>query len=615
MPATTNATRFRELFIAWRGAEIASRKESFILSATAISQFVAENTLSSINIDLVYNSPVYNTLNENYDKNKSALIFITLALKDYYLKSEESNNFYNGERALLNSIIVNLQEISKSPSKKSSSKFNTLVLNITSWLNSLDFTDKDLALTNNTLLSIYTIFRFVSIRLDHINGQEKTILKFFFNSNDAKRELELILGKLSLKMAEIEALIRPATTGTNVAEGSTDISAKWPLDSLYLNIIRKENISLQQKVEQIQALILGVNGEIQLLINEKQNRATILKQLDYCVKIISAANAAEKKGGSLNLAIELWNSNRDSFNELISHTTAEEQAKLTADLSKLESLSLVQQATNAVKYGLATPINYLSGLIHTYAPALVQDTVDYLSPIDLEKLTLVKLKLLAESRLPILRESLKASDIAKAEIATTIANGDEHIKQFLEVATRFKLEEIFLANLTIIDLLTEFEGFANKIVMNKVKLEEIRGLNDQIDRFIEKHDGFIVHLSLFLSNICPLFSYLFKTETAAKIEEVKIIKNQLLDLKTAYKKSNNDTLKLIDDNENISPKLKGEILDIISAEQIRPVPQIIIPNIITAFTKIKTMFSSVSTIKPIIAEDNNHEEELLLRRI
>jgi len=201
------------------------------------------------------------------------------------------------------------------------------------------------------------------------------------------------------------------------------------------------------------------------------------------------------------------------------------------------------------------------------------------------------------------------------QIATSVANGDENLKRFLEVANRFKLEEISSSNTILSQVLYQFEGFANTVLMNKIKLEEIRGLNSQIDNFIKKHDSFIVHLSIFLSNICSLFSYLFKTETAAKIEEVKIIQEELTSLKTAYEASNTATLKKITANENISPKLKGEFLDIISAEPIRPAEDTFTPNIITAFTKIKTMFSGLISRKPVDEEEFNDEEELLLRRV
>ena len=612
MPDIEKAIRFREHFNTWRGTEVASRKEPYILSAISISQFVDDNSLSSINTEIVFDSPIY----KNFNENKSTIIFITLALMDYYLKTLASNNFASGERSLLNSIIRNLQEISSSPTKQSLIKFNAIILNMNNWLNSIEFSNKDLALTKSTLLSIYTVFRFLSIRIDHINGQEKAILRFLgIKQNDTKIALDLILEKIKLKITEIDKLINPIVLPDNVTEDSSEISAKWPLDHLFLNILRKEDTTIQQKITLIRSEILKINDEISHLINEKEHREIIKQQLDYCVKIISAVNDAEKKGGSINLALELVNSNRDNFIELISHTTIEEQAKINADITNLESLNLLQKASNTIKYGLARPINFFYGLIQTYAPIQVQNALDYLTPIDLEKSTLEKLKSIAEARLTILSGLLKNSDINKLQIATSVANGDENLKRFLEVANRFKLEEISSSNTILSQVLYQFEGFANTVLMNKIKLEEIRGLNSQIDNFIKKHDSFIVHLSIFLSNICSLFSYLFKTETAAKIEEVKIIQEELTSLKTAYEASNTATLKKITANENISPKLKGEFLDIISAEPIRPAEDTFTPNIITAFTKIKTMFSGLISRKPVDEEEFNDEEELLLRRV
>jgi len=612
MPDIEKAIRFREHFNTWRGTEVASRKEPYILSAISISQFVDDNSFSSINTEIVFDSPIY----KNFNENKSTIIFITLALMDYYSKIEASNNFARSELSFLNSIIKNLQDIATSPTKHSLNKINAIILNMNDWLNSIEFSNKDLALTKITLLSIYTVFRFLSIRIDHINGQEKAILKLLgIKQNDTKIALDLILEKLTLKISEIDKLINPIHIPDNVSEDSSEISAKWPLEHLFLNILRQDDTTLQQKITLIRDKILKINDEISNLINEKENREIINQQLDYCVKIISAINDAEKKGFSINLVIKLVNSNRNNFIELISHTTIEEQNKINADITKLESLSLLQKASNTMKYGLARPINLFYSFIHTYAPIQVQNALDYLSPIDLEQSTLEKLKSIAEARLTKISGLLKNSDINKLQIATSIANGDENLKQFLEFANRFKLEEIFSSNTTLSQILYQFEGFANTVLMNKIKLEEIRGLNSQIDKFIKKHDSFIVHLSLFLSNICSLFSYLFKTETAAKIEEVKIIQEELSILKTAYEASNTATLKKITANENISPKLKGEILDIISAEPIRPMTDTFTPNIITAFTKITTMFSGLISRKSVDEEDFNDEEELLLRRV
>jgi hypothetical protein len=281
MPDIEKSVRFREHFNTWRGTEVASRKEPFILSAISISQFVDDNSFSSINTEIVFDSPIY----KNFNENKSTIIFITLALMDYYLKTHASNNFANGERSFLTSIIRNLQEISTSPTKQSLTKFNSIILQMNNWLNSIEFSNKDLALTKSTLLSIYTVFRFLSIRIDHINGQEKAILRFLgIKQNDTKIALDLILEKLTLKITEIDMLINPIVLPDNVTDDSSEISAKWPLEHLFLNILRKEDTNLKQKITLIRSEILKINEEISHIINEKEHREIINQQLDYFSK-------------------------------------------------------------------------------------------------------------------------------------------------------------------------------------------------------------------------------------------------------------------------------------------------------------------------------------------
>lgn len=614
MPDGAKSERFLRRFQNWRGRELAITEEPNISTALSISRYVDDTNFETIQADLVDGSQIYMGFgNLHHSRSYGALLYGKLALEDYYLQRVADNSLAEGERALLDTILANLQGIYEDPSKRLSTKFNEILINTNNWLDHCDPNHANPARRRATFLSIYTMLKFFDLKLNHLTRAEKMTFRLFSVDKDyAMTEIRAILAKTTAKIAELDHILNPHVDVEDTSARPVAPSIEEYIDTLCLDIITQEGRSLHQKMNAVKSLLIGIRTTITELLAEKARGAAVQVQVDHALTILLAISTNEQKVFQKKYALDLINSNRASFDDLIAHATPNEQREWQERLAQLEHPNPTQQSANNREYTLSW-LTYIPTVIYrAFAPTSVKKTLNDYSPATLDSEMKLRLRAFAEARLPALHQALVASYAASEGIAADLIGENLAVKQSLTSASKHQLETLLAANHAVCQVLTDYDRLGTLVMRNKEKLREIRGLTIQVDSFITYHHGFFVKLSLYLAKFCLLF----KTDAATRIEEAHAMKRVLTTYKTEYEQAVAERMGEITSNPTTSDRIKNAVVAIVSPNEVvvapRPAPVIVGArrNFIAEYNLVKTMFVEFRE-----AETQDEEQELPMRVI
>ncbi len=583
--------RFKNRFNDWRGPVVSAAEETLLTTVTAISSYVdGVSDVRTLQHDLVAGSPVYEQIVRLFHgRTYGALLYGKLAIEDYYLQCAENNRFADHEEVPLALLVSTLRSLYESPHNNTARRLQQLLTQTHAWLVSLELNNENIALAKTTLLSLYTMLMLVDTKLAHLTLAEKTGLTLLsINRTRARQDVGMLLNKTAERLTELERnLAQPARVEENEPHPVPRTFNQF-IDAQCLNLLEQQGPTLAEKIAQVRTWLADVRTNLTALLAEKTQAVDLHQQLKHAITMLLAINTNEQQIIGKQYATELINKNRASFNNLLAHATTQEQQGWERRLERLEHPGLLQQATKVSQYALSWATLLPTLAYRTFAPKSFVSWVSDHSFSTFDSECKLRLKALAEARVSSLHDALTASATIKERLADLLVANDPTVKPQILAASTAKLSEILATTNEIYQVITDYEALSIHIMHNQEKLQEIRGLNETVDSFITMHDGFFVKLSLFLAKIHSLF----KTDTAAKVEEVHTIKAALQHLKNQYELAVTDGMEEISQSPVLSPPLKEAVVaKLTPAPSPEPEAPHLPRNIITAFNLVKTTFN------------------------
>ena len=602
MPDMEREARYRQQYRKWQDASQAKNDDQnddrYIASAIAISHYVDNASLANMHLELNADSPIYKGFNH---RNLGALLYGALALTDYYKHCKSQKIFTNGEQKLVTNLIATMVSIFKEPRRDSAAKFQRFLLNANLWLDSNLLKTSDPVVLKKTLFSINIMLKFFDTKLANLKPAELLGLYWAnINYEESKAAIIALRNKTERKIADLEPGFAPQSTIDAQPTGPKTIEAFY--DAHFLEIVTNTTGSLPEKLAQVSSHLNRSQEVISELIAAKARTESIQLEIDRVLRLSDAIDQNEQKVIGKKYAFALINDHRTSFNELLSHATEDEKADWQARLTQMESPDRTRFTKDIAQYTLSWVTFLPTAAYRMLAPQSLKNRLDgYFSLSTFDGECKVKLRLLAAARLAELQDPRIASNTAKESIATQLAEDNPPIKALFLAATTQQLEELVATHRKIQQIVADYAAFCTLVSTNQEKLNQARGLNIQLDTFINTHNSFWVQLSLFFSKI----SELFITADAAKVQAVQAMKSKLTILEKNYENSVTEGLKEISGNTTISTEIRASILSQLSPTQHPAVIALRPKNIITDYQLVKTMFSELSNKVP---ESGTQEE-------
>ncbi|MCX7117369.1 MAG: hypothetical protein NTW94_05620 [Legionellales bacterium] len=590
------AARFKAYFTQWRGDELALKEEPILASAMAISQLIDTSTFCPDRRKLFMGESAFNGFEDDHlHRPFGAILLAILSLKEYHHQCLDGGSFAEGEQELLQALLANLESVYQDPTHHPVDKFKAFISLTFRWLTEGIINNPNLNLAKNTLILYFAILTGVESKLNRLSYPEQIALRaMFIGQKPPKPEISALITEAASKLVELETIRSPLDI-MEIDEPPTTtamLSVDNYFDTSHLNLFTAD-LPLPEKFEQLKTHLIRIRAIISALMTEKTNDESLQIQIKHSLQVLHAIDTNESKLVRKQSLRELIHQNRDSIDVLVSHASALGQREWSIQLNELTSRSAHQQAADMVFSLLSWVTWFPTAAIKVVTPKSVQDWVILHMPTTSEGDIQSKLRNLAVTRLHTLQNTLASSTGKKARIIHPLAEDSPSIKALLLQATTHQLQGLLDKNLKINQLFIDYETFSTTIIQNRKRLRVVEGLNTQIDEFIQNHNTFFVRLSLYVSNLCSLFS-IFKTEMAAKIEDIEKMSVELQTLKSRYEQTVTTNIASIMQHPSASLRIKRTMLDLIPSET-RVAKTPVIKDTLTAFSLVKTTFHRLKT--------------------
>lgn len=317
---------------------------------------------------------------------------------------------------------------------------------------------------------------------------------------------------------------------------STMLSAYF--DAKAMSIAARTDLTLQTKLDQLETKLTDTNRLLLALLEQKKKEASLKTHLNHALIALEAINDNEQKVRHAEYASQLIEDHLESIFYLIEHSPDEEREEWNERLDQLRNPTMGR----VIKDGVAKLLSPTTWLYRRFAPTALKQRLNQAVPtVDSETLGLLKRFVLShvfrltgttdiDPSSSQLQGELGESNRIIENVSSQLAERDEVMKLQFMYATRNNLEQIQRITHKMIGMIQEYRIQSQRVTENQASLQEVMVLDEKLDDFIAKNDGFFVRLSLFLSRICSFF----KTSIARKVEHAEAMKKQLESTRTYY---------------------------------------------------------------------------------
>jgi hypothetical protein len=588
MPGIAKTEQFRRLFVEWRGEALAHTEAPLIASAIKISNFADKSSVSTIQTTLVPGAEIFNVADPLNKRIFSSLLYGTLTLAAYCEKSASNSEFATNEQAVLNLILNNLKSWYGNPRSNPKVKFEEFLTATNNWLDNGVLNNSKPDLAKATLLSFYTMLKFIDVKLATLTMEEKAILTFFLvDEETAKLAIQRLLTKIAAKITALEPITsRTAAIGSVIPTVST---IENHINTQCLAILNGDASSLAVKIARIKTFLASMPPKIEALIAEETTtHQSIQAQINHAQLLRGAVVENEARIIGKEYAIALITRHRASVDALLDRSHESVKRAWTERLRTLATPSLTGAATYLGSFALGFHITAYRMVV----PEGIQSVVNAIAPATYDSESKAELRALAEVRLIESNAELAAFNLRKRRNAHELAGENGTLEREIIEATQVRLEDMLtetrLKTSALDEMLTKYEILHARITDNQAKLQTLHGLNVEVDAFIAQHHGFFVSLSLLFANICSVF----KTDSATKVEEVQNIQRALGDMRREYENAIRDFREAVTRSLTIPTAIKDVLVTQLpsNAAVVPPPPVRSQDDIAHAYTRVKTMF-------------------------
>ncbi|WP_133126931.1 hypothetical protein [Legionella nagasakiensis] len=569
----------RAQFVAWRSAS-AAEEEDHLATTLLINDYVNGKKLIEIQEELrSASSPHFISFGPK--RLQGAVLYAKLVIEGYRQKeiSEE-------EKLLLAEIGADIGHLYTTPTNNPKTRIDKVIANISLWLEryALDSNNKNQA--KNLCRALYAALKITELRNATLDDTLKHILKtsYDINVDEMRAALQTLLDKTAAASTNLDELIR---------KQEEDILAELnPLirhfNASYFALIQEEQPE-EERLERLHQALEEDEANFARLITLRENRTRFNEQLNHASLLLRALEENDEKIVGRQYALELVAAHRKSYDNLIENSVPEIRRLWEARQAQLEHPDAAGKIKSGIQYGVST-ITFLPTIaFRAFAPAFIKRTVQQYAPSTADSQFKEELMALAQARQLELNRQLQAINNDIKTVSAHLTHrlpAKEEVTLLLETVSIPGLKQLRISTSTLKDLVKEYQELRAMMNRNQQKLHEINALNNYIDSFVAKHNGFWV----WLSNLFAKISSIFKTDTARKLDEVLTIKKELQDLKKDYEAQINQKHMNITENFlQVSSEIKEDLETLLPAHESAPSPPRVyqVDNIHHSFSRIR----------------------------
>ncbi len=340
------------------------------------------------------------------------------------------------------------------------------------------------------------------------------------------------------------------------------------LDERPIDILAIQELSLLDKIGQIKVFLNEVHAGLELLKQKKQQESALGDQIKHAQIIFEAVERNDQQGRRQD-ARDLIRSHQESLANLLANANAEEREEWDSIYAAITPSASYTKA----KAGLREMSNYTTSLFRKVTSTRVQQRVTDLFPETPDSVCKQALRNLAQNRIMALRGRFDENrsrllngrlDELEGEINSCLnqlCGANIEAKELFKNAFISDIEELMRKNRLALQVLAALEPLITRIATKQGKLKECLGVNEAIDAFILEYDSIFVTLSLFLSHY---ISSIFKTDTADKIDQARVMKGQVVQWEIDYQDEVDKDIDTIRKNQHINSLKQGLVTQLLT---------------------------------------------------
>ncbi len=562
---TMSRSKFTQRFNDWREEKAKDEKENSRLeTAILMADYVKKSNLTEIKSDLVdTKSEKYKEFDKYDDRFLSTFVFSQFVLADY---RDSLPEVASKEKELLSSLIQTLRTLYENPPNKVGETIKSLIGGFKRWTEEYANSNPDKAKVQDVFKSLYVIMRKMHIYLAGLNYLTANAAKLMgLNVEELKGTVAQMLDAIDQKHQEIVKLQDVANVGDGQVAAPKSLVEH--LNDLDLKLLTDPNLPILDKVKALEQRIKETPGDLLTLIESRDYKVELEAKKAKVETLLKALKDNNTSVTGRQYFLDFIDKNRDSFNAFMEVAPdGELKAGLLATIKELEEPSLYRKTASAVQYTASLVTAIPTSVFRYIAPQFVQntatntfDTIDSAAKRDLQRLI--------EEHLTKISNQLKTAEERVEKASEKIANGDQQVKKSILTC---KVSELLEAATTLqktnkeqSEVLGQYSDLYQEAMSSNKTLHQLAGLDKEVDKFIDKHDNFLVTLSNFFAELFKIF----KSEKAELVDQAVEIRDAISELKDTHNKGIEADIKKIQDNPHISDSIKASLIQQLTSPQ------------------------------------------------
>ncbi|OCH98215.1 hypothetical protein A8135_11650 [Legionella jamestowniensis] len=508
---------FRERFYRWR-QDKAKNEEAVLLTILHIDAYMrAAFHLKGIKSDFYdHTSLKYNELNRYGKREFGVLLYCKFIIQDYFEHANEE------EQELLSVIVKKIDGLYEQGRVDTQAKLNALTESCHFWLDNYTQNREDVSQIQSLCCVLYLLLKVLEIFLKNLGGWSKQLAKPFINLDLLVNEIESLLVKTEERFNQLNTILnqdKPCAP-QNLAE---------LFDKKYLELVASNPANhydvLLAKISLLETMVIEAKTMGLLLKRNYEFK----KNLQNAQSFLSLIEDNGKYIIGRKYFLDLIKENDKSFQDLMNCLNSEQRTAFLDKVEQLKNPTHIQKFYASLQYSASWATALPASAFRLTVPQDWQNYVVGVIPDTLDSQCKNDLKCLIEIIVKDLKEKLVATE-NEMQLLTEKFAADQRYEQFIKDIPIEVIEQIVASSQTMMESLAMYKNLLLYANSRQKTLQEIHGLHEQIDDFLQLHDNFWVKLSNFLATF---FSF-FRTETACLVAKVRDIQNKLNTLKCEY---------------------------------------------------------------------------------
>lgn len=327
-----------------------------------------------------------------------------------------------------------------------------------------------------------------------------------------------------------------------------------------LALLSTETLPIADRAIQLSRRLTQYDSALAHWSSASQPKAELQQTL---LSFINFKNKREENSQKIfgQLDIETFVSkNRDVIEQLLLCAPKEIQQDWDERQEKLLLPDFGQTIKNMSLSLAATLSTPFTMIFRRVAPKALKETISKYTPTTFRQECQIKLGELIDAGINALTRELAQIETEQLSALDPLSDSEEARKKLNRLLNDSSPETLSLIQTQVSatrTLLDDYQAIQQKVCAQQNMISMIQAFDQQAQTFIARHDGFLVRLSNFFAK---LFSF-FKSDTARKVDQIKLMKEEVSSIKQAYETEICANLKSIQDHPNTPQNIKAHLIE------------------------------------------------------